>query len=192
VADCADVFLVTDGDIREVVAAILRSDYFRQPAHYQAMAKTPLEFVTGLLRNFSADISYEQTGYLMHVMGMPLFYQGSPQGFSELGADWINADQLAKRLLAVNGLLFSTDPSSNYLERPLELFTGRGYHTAAGILGYLAELTLNNNFDGAEWQLAMDLLTDGSGQIDLADPLLESRLRRVIALMLNTPGYQLQ
>ena len=46
----ADRFLATDGDIREVVRAIVTSPEFFAPAAQRAKVKTPFEFVASALR----------------------------------------------------------------------------------------------------------------------------------------------
>ncbi len=91
----------TDGNIREVVRAILFSDEFLSLKFQGAKVKTPLEQVTSTLRILNAaptDAQLKVSAADMAAAGMDMFQFGDPTGESELGFDWMHTIGLLERL----------------------------------------------------------------------------------------------
>lgn len=193
--DCANVFMATDGDMGAVVGSILHSDAFRNPADHHSLAKTPLEFYVSLLRALDHELIAEQASYMMYLMGMPLLYQGSPEGYSESGEYWLNANQLSQRALASFAVVYA-EPDANLMgpmsQDPVTMLSSRGYHTADAMLGHLVELTNGIAFGGSEWELVKQALTGDAATVDLNDDSLPYQVRFALTLLLNAPGFQLQ
>ena len=95
----AAVFRQTDGDLREVVRAIVTSPEFFAPEAYRAKVKTPFEFVVSALRATGADIQQprplERT--LRH-LGMPLYLCQPPTGYKDTAEAWVNSGALINRM----------------------------------------------------------------------------------------------
>ena len=194
VNDCASVFLGSDGDIRQVVGSILRSNDFLRSDRYQSKMKTPLEFVVGIIRNSGAEISYDQMRNLLYAMNMLPFFSPRPTGWPEEGIEWANADQLAWRIYLASILPLTEDePDMINIPDPAEMFIERGYETPEAIIGHLYELAVNNDYSEFEWNTAMNILTAGNGEVfDIRAPGVNQRLRKLIAFVLSSPAYQLQ
>jgi uncharacterized protein (DUF1800 family) len=95
----SEVFRNTDGDIREVVRAIVTSPEFAAPETRGAKTKTPLEFVVSAVR--AADGQVEDARPLarrVEEMGMPLYLQQPPTGYKDSADAWLSSGGLVERL----------------------------------------------------------------------------------------------
>jgi uncharacterized protein (DUF1800 family) len=100
-------FQDTDGDIREMMRAIVSSPQFFAPETYRAKVKTPLELVVSSLRATGAEIGDAQILVgVLNRMGMPLYGCQPPTGYPDDAERWVNAGALLARLnygLALSG-----------------------------------------------------------------------------------------
>jgi uncharacterized protein (DUF1800 family) len=95
----AATFRATRGDIRRVMATILGSREFFDPAYWGSKPKTPLEYVASALRALGANPSnYAGPAQAVSNMGMPLYAQIPPTGYSNDGREWMNASGLLNRM----------------------------------------------------------------------------------------------
>ncbi len=89
----------TDGDIREVVRAIVLSPDFWSPATRSAKTKTPLEFVVSAVRATGArPDSTPRLSNAVRRLGQPLFLESAPTGYPETQEDWVNSGALLNRM----------------------------------------------------------------------------------------------
>ena len=98
VREVARVYRKTDGSIPDMVAAIVHSDEFWSPAHFQAKFKTPFEFVVSALRATDADV--EDARALMRQleeMGQPLHACDDPTGYYDTADAWLDPGVMALR-----------------------------------------------------------------------------------------------
>jgi uncharacterized protein (DUF1800 family) len=89
----------TDGDIREVLCAIVRTPDFWSPGVVGSKMKTPLEFVISAARAVEADP--DSTARLANAvprLGQPLYLQAAPTGYPERQEDWANSGALLGRM----------------------------------------------------------------------------------------------
>jgi uncharacterized protein (DUF1800 family) len=95
----AGVFTKTEGDIREVVRAILTAPEFYSPQYYRAKIKSPLEVVASALRATGATTDGAQPlVQWVARLGEPLYLHQAPTGYSEESAHWINTGTLLERM----------------------------------------------------------------------------------------------
>lgn len=109
----AEVFRKTDGDIRAVVSAILKSREFNSAAAYQAKIKSPFEYAVSAVRAVdghvvppAADanpvplralIGRTLVGQIA-TLGEPLMQCQPPTGYPEDSRTWVSAGALISRL----------------------------------------------------------------------------------------------
>jgi len=95
----AEVFTRTDGDIREVVRAILTSPEFYSPKNYQNKVKSPLELAASAIRATGAATDGAQP-IIQAVarMGEPLYQYQPPTGYSEESSRWLSNATLLERM----------------------------------------------------------------------------------------------
>jgi len=100
-------FLKKDGDIREVLKAMLESPEFWSLEAYRAKVKTPLEFVVSGVRATGADVGdATPLARQLQSMGMPLYGAQPPTGYSTKADAWVNSSSLLGRMnfaLALTG-----------------------------------------------------------------------------------------
>ncbi len=95
----AKTFLKKDGDIREVLKAMLDSPEFWAPEGYRAKVKTPLEFVVSSLRATRAEVN-DATPLVRQLqsLGMPLYGAQPPTGYSMKAEAWVSSSALLGRM----------------------------------------------------------------------------------------------
>ncbi|HVP63658.1 MAG TPA: DUF1800 domain-containing protein [candidate division Zixibacteria bacterium] len=108
IARMAETFHKSDGDIREVLRTMFRSDEFWSKDAYRAKVKTPFEYVVSSLRTTGADIQRPR-GLIetLDKMGMPLYGCQPPTGYSMKAESWVNSSALLARMNFVLALTAS-------------------------------------------------------------------------------------
>jgi uncharacterized protein (DUF1800 family) len=116
----ADTFLKTDGDIRQVLAAMFDSKEFWSVGAYRNKVKSPFEMVVSAVRavNASVDVAFPLVNQVAQ-LGEPLYRKLEPTGYSNSSAQWANSAGLMARMnfalqLAGNkapGVKVETDPA---------------------------------------------------------------------------------
>ena len=95
----AQIFLKTDGDIREVMRAIVTSPEFNSPASFRAKIKSPLELAASAIRAVDADTNGAPALHdWIRRMGEPLYQFAFPTGYSEDSAKWVNTGVFFNRI----------------------------------------------------------------------------------------------
>ncbi|HXT15080.1 MAG TPA: DUF1800 domain-containing protein [Gemmatimonadaceae bacterium] len=95
----AQVYLHTDGDIREMMRAIVHSPEFNSRGAYRAKVKTPFELVASILRAMNAaPDTTPQSVQLVARLGQPVFGRPTPDGWPDQGAAWMNTGALMNRI----------------------------------------------------------------------------------------------
>ena len=99
----ARAFVRSDGDIREMLQTIFRSEEFMSSEFKKV--KTPFEFVVSAMR--ATDARVDNPGVLARFLvrlGQPLYSAVPPTGYPDTGADWMSPGTLMTRLNFVTGL----------------------------------------------------------------------------------------
>jgi len=121
VDNMAKTYLKTDGDITEVLRTLFHSKEFWAPDTYRDKVKTPLEFVVSSVRATGTDVTNAlPLVQQLNKMGMPLYQQQPPTGYSMKADAWVNSAALLNRMnfalaLASGKMLGSTFNVQNIL-----------------------------------------------------------------------------
>lgn len=191
VDNCALLFLNSEGDIRQVVQLLLTSPEFGDANYYRAKIKTPLKYVTGIIRGINAEPNYHQLYRGMTAMGLKLLGNDLPTGWSETGDDWLSSNLLLQRL-RFNYRVLHIPSNNKFPEINLtELVQSNGYETSDGIVGFTLNLLLNREFTKLEFEIAQSILTK-DGPFDMYNADTEYRLKRLFSTVMSFPGYQYQ
>jgi uncharacterized protein (DUF1800 family) len=95
----AATFTSTNGDLREVMRAIVTSPEFLSPNAYRVKVKTPFEFVASALRATGAEVrNAVPLARTLQEMGMPLYFCQPPTGYDDTATPWVNAGALVSRM----------------------------------------------------------------------------------------------
>ena len=95
----ANVYLKTQGDIREMLHSIFTSDEFNSPEALHTKTKTPFELVASAIRalNGTTDGSLRLVQMVAR-MGQPLYMAQPPTGFPDRGDYWMTNGGILERL----------------------------------------------------------------------------------------------
>jgi uncharacterized protein (DUF1800 family) len=103
----AQVFLKTNGDLREVYRAIFTSPEFWSAESYRAKIKTPFEMTVSAVRALGAETNGgPQFHRWIAQMGEGLFLAQPPTGYADKAENWVNTGALLERMnfaLALSG-----------------------------------------------------------------------------------------
>jgi hypothetical protein len=95
----AQVYLKTDGDIREVLRAIITSPEFFSQQAFHSKLKTPFEVVVSAMRSLdAAPDSTPRTAQVIAFLGQPIFGHQAPNGWPETGDAWMNTGAILNRI----------------------------------------------------------------------------------------------
>jgi hypothetical protein len=132
VARMASRYAETDGDIRQVLEAMLTSEEFWDRRHFRAKYKAPYEYVISSVRAIGTPVTnFRPLAGTMELLGMGLYGCQTPNGYSNTQDAWLNPDSMMTRLSYATALGTGNLP----LERePFEFDGGgnRGYFNKRG------------------------------------------------------------
>ena len=95
----AQVYLRTDGDIREVVRAIITSPEFFSQQAFRSKVKSPFEVVVSAMRALNATPdSTPRSAQVIAFLGQPIFGHQAPNGWPETGEAWMNTGAILNRI----------------------------------------------------------------------------------------------
>lgn len=93
------IFLKTDGNIKECVRTILESDEFWDEKNFNTQFKNPYRYVMSALRQTNADI--DNPGPIIGVlnrMGMPIYGRLTPDGYPNGSDSWMSPSAMQLRI----------------------------------------------------------------------------------------------
>ncbi|MES2124724.1 MAG: DUF1800 domain-containing protein [Gemmatimonadota bacterium] len=97
--DAVRAWKQSNGDLREVMRAIIYSPDFWAAANIQSKVKTPLEFVVSAVRAVAGEPdSTPRLAQQLTRLGEPLFQMTTPNGYPEAQTDWVNSGALLARM----------------------------------------------------------------------------------------------
>ena len=95
----AQVYLKTDGDIREVLRAIITSPEFFSQQAFHSKVKSPFEVVVSAMRALNAaPDSTPRTSQVIAYLGQPIYGHQAPNGWPETGEAWMNTGAILNRI----------------------------------------------------------------------------------------------
>lgn len=95
----ANVFTSKNGDIREVLIAMVTAPEFWSDAALREKTKSPFELAVSAVRSLGAEVAQpEQITDWMKRMGQKLYFYQDPTGFPDRAQYWINPGSLLNRV----------------------------------------------------------------------------------------------
>jgi hypothetical protein len=95
----AQVYLKTDGDIREVLRSIITSPEFFSQRAFRSKVKSPFEVVVSAARALNAaPDSTPRSAQVIAYLGQPIFGHQAPNGWPETGESWMNTGAILNRI----------------------------------------------------------------------------------------------
>lgn len=145
------------GDIARVMHSILdpvmQQNAFWQDVGYREKIKSPIEFINSTIRALNADVSDNDLPEYNEKLGMELFVRDDPDGFSEIGSDWMDTATLLERMTFAQRMAENADSDVKWDAETL--FSERGpetkirYHVPTSQT--LGKSWTKLNFNDAPW-----------------------------------------
>jgi uncharacterized protein (DUF1800 family) len=185
----AKVFLKKDGDIREVLQAMLGSPEFWAPEAYRAKVKTPLEFVVSALRATGAEINdATPIARQLQQLGMPLYGAQPPTGYAMKAQAWVNSSALLGRMN------FAVRLASGHVRGvQIALPQAPGDHTwdAQQVLAWLENSLLEGEVSEQTHETITAQFNDPAiSQRKLDDAAVPPNVAAIEGLLLGSPEFQ--
>ena len=179
VAEVRDVYLATDGDLREVVRKILLSDEFLDAGARRSKVKRPQHFLVSAVRATGLELdptSPRQGRFValaLEEMGETPYLAAPPTGYPDSSGFWASAGPLLTRFDAAREIA---------LEAPLPEVDAEA--PSGDLVDALAELLLPGGLgDRSRGQLV--------AYVDGLDRSGEARVRETAAMILSSPEFLL-
>ena len=101
----AQVFLKTDGSIRETLRAIITSPEFFSQSSYRAKIRSPFEYVAAAMRALGAETDADRPVLdAIGRMGEPVFGRITPDGYADRAEQWLSSGAMTTRFNFANAL----------------------------------------------------------------------------------------
>jgi len=187
------------GHIATVLRAILdpvdQSGLFWSEDIYRSKVKTPVEYINSSLRALDGWATGEGLPQLNDAMGMHLFRRDEPDGYSELGFDWMDTSSMLERIDFVRGL--AENRETEYGWDVLTFYNMRKLPTAEEVITDSDDLLYQGTLSEANKQLLLDyLLSDDEGApmpLNRADAdKFQQSIQETLGLMLALPQWHFQ
>src|SRR6185503_4083253 len=95
----AQVYLKSDGDIREMLRTIFTSPEFYSKEAYRAKIKSPFELAVSAIRAVGGEMNNPlMVTQFISKMGQPLYRYQPPTGYPDKAEQWVNTGALLERL----------------------------------------------------------------------------------------------
>jgi len=193
VDDVADRFQRSNGDLTELVRAVVEHSDFYNPAHFQNKVKTPWEFVVSALRVTDAQVGNpRQTLQALNAMGQPLYGCDVPTGWSDSAEAWLDPGAMAFRWdfasrLAAGGLKGVLIPDAFY-NRCLR--NSRPEQWAQQLTLHIIPSGVGGQTQAALDQVLGEYLAKGA--VKRNRPVVGDIAPQLVALLLGSPEFQRQ
>lgn len=200
--NCKTDYLASEGDMTVILSNLLRAPEFYSDTIKQAKVKTPLEHFVSASRAFNVQDHTLESGspagirhadYLDY-SGMPLYYLGPPDGYPEVGGEWIGTNNYMQKARFGFEAAFDTNDPDDQLSVPiLDTIADHGLKTDQEILNYLILTAVGNQISDLERNRLNDILNPpNEPKFVLSASFAEARLQRLVATMLTMPSFQFQ
>ncbi|MCW5851007.1 MAG: DUF1800 domain-containing protein [Anaerolineae bacterium] len=200
----ADKFLATTtapDQIAQCVRLIFQSAEFRQS--YGQKTRRPLDFMVAAMRAVDADVNTtgDTISFLERVLvrsylapqGHNLFGKVFPDGYPDVGVEWVNTNALLNRWnfglnLMKNQLERRTQPSMVNL---LPWINTVQPQTVAGLVDAMIDRLLGYTIDAADRDaLIAYVASGGAGSMALSNPMKTVKAPELAAILIASPYFQ--
>ncbi len=145
------------GNISKVMRTILdpakQKNAFWQDIGYREKIKTPIEFINSSIRALNAEVSGDDLPDYNSELGMELFVRDDPDGYSEIGTDWMDTSTLLERMTFAQNIAENADKDVKWDAETL--FSERGPDTRIRYLvpknSKLEKTWTQVDFNDAKW-----------------------------------------
>jgi uncharacterized protein (DUF1800 family) len=197
----AQVFLKTDGDIREVIRAIVTSAEFNSPAAFRAKVKSPLELAASAIRAIDGDTNGAPALHeWIRRMGEPLYQYAFPTGYGEDSTKWMNTGVFFNRINYAVALANNQINGTRY--DPLRLVASETAANADTLTSQLSALIVHTELSADSLRAVLAGLAEQSAPVNAASAarpamntgerpeMVSRRIAQVIGLLMGSTEFQ--
>jgi uncharacterized protein (DUF1800 family) len=140
----AEVFLKTDGSIKETLRAIITSPEFFSRSAYRAKTRSPFEYAVAALRALNAETDGDRPllDWIAR-MGQPLYGRVTPDGYADRADQWLSTGALLNRFNFANAL--ATNKIKGTRLDATRLLAGMDLNAAPAIAARLTQIALGGD-----------------------------------------------
>lgn len=188
------------GNIATVLGSIFdpverRNGFWVEGARFSKI-KTPFELINSGFRALEAEVIRGDLSDRNEGMGMDLFQRDEPDGYSEIGGDWMDTLGLLERMKFGQALGLNNSFSRSEWDIAVTL-SANGIATPADLIDHFDTLLFDGTLTLSRRSVLLDFAnTDASGETspfeDLGSAAQATRLRELTGLILATPEFQYQ
>src|SRR5262249_31891150 len=136
----AQVFLNTDGSIRETLRSIITSPEFFASSSYRAKIRSPFEYAAASLRALNAETDGDRPVLdAIGRMGQPVFGRITPDGYADRADQWLSSGAMIARFNFASAL--ATNRIRGTTVDFAKLLTGIDQKDKASVTTHLISMT---------------------------------------------------
>jgi uncharacterized protein (DUF1800 family) len=159
----AKTFKQKDGDIKQLLIAMVTSSEFWEDSAFREKTKSPFELAISTVRALGANVNQPYALFnWIDRMGQKMYYYQAPTGFPDQGQYWINSSSLLNRMNF--GLALATGKIPGVTFDLLALNNNQEPESAGEALEIYSKLIMPERDIEETIQLLMPLLNDPSLQ----------------------------
>jgi uncharacterized protein (DUF1800 family) len=182
-------FLVSDGDLRETVRAVISSPEFWEPKSYRAKVKSPFEYAISAVRALNAQITdATPIARALQQIGEPLYGAQPPTGYSDKADVWINTGALMNRLNFALALASNKLPGVH--GDVIALIPAREAADASHSVEALAQALTGGSLTEETRNIIKSRIVERKAPAE--DPWDNTQLPTIAGLILGSPEFQRQ
>lgn len=180
--------------LRTLFAPATQDGPFWSRNHFRSKVKTPVEFINSSLRSLHATVGGTSLPAANDLQGMHLFTRDEPDGWSEMGHDWIDTGTMLERLQFAQAL--PSDKLTGIRWDAAAWAKANNITTAESAVEYFNQLLFHGNLSASNKQILVDFAsTDDTGKPLPFDPARSdypTRLRELVGIVLSLPQWHFQ
>jgi uncharacterized protein (DUF1800 family) len=140
----ANVFLKSDGSIRDTLRSIITSPEFMSRNAYRAKTRSPFEYVAAALRalNAETDADRPMLDWISRT-GQPIFGRITPDGYPDRADQWLTTGTLLQRLNFANALVTNLIKGTQFDAG--RFFTGKNLNNSEEIAALFVHVALGDD-----------------------------------------------
>jgi uncharacterized protein (DUF1800 family) len=156
------VFLKTDGSIRETLRTIITSPEFFSRAAYRRKVRTPFEYAVAAVRALGAETNGDRPLLdWISRMGQPVFGRITPDGYPDRAEQWLSPGSIINRFNFANAL--ATNRIKGTQLEPSRLLNDVDVNDKQAVAAYLPQLILSGDVTPAT-KAALNRITTGMAE----------------------------
>lgn len=181
--------------MRTILDPVNQVNLFWSQTAYRAKVKTAVEYINSSLRALEVDTDGEGLPQLNEALGMALFTRDDPDGYSELGSDWIDTASMLERIEFVKDL--AANSTGTYGWDILGLLEAADASAPEEIVDFFDEVLFQGTLPEANRGLLLKhLTTDDNGEPDPLERRIDAeyrpRVEELVGLLLSLPQWHFQ